>query len=122
MKRVDAWVRIIAIPPGEAPDWVRERWVGLVLPLRLAQPMRAGAWGVLTGPRTVLQQLMGALGGRAARHRGWVVDSRRAIELLEIDHPDAADWWRSHAPHMLRPGRLFLFAEHAGVRLPDRDL
>jgi hypothetical protein len=26
-------VRIIAVPPGEAPLWVREKWVGVELPV-----------------------------------------------------------------------------------------
>src|SRR5712664_1703512 len=26
-------IRIFAVPPGEAPAWVREKWVGLELPL-----------------------------------------------------------------------------------------
>jgi hypothetical protein len=26
-------VRIVAVPPGEAPLWVRQKWVGLDLPV-----------------------------------------------------------------------------------------
>jgi len=28
-------IRVIAVPAGEAPPWVREKWVGLELPLTL---------------------------------------------------------------------------------------
>ena len=39
MKNVTTNVRIVAVPLGEAPLWVREKWVGLELPLtRYATP------------------------------------------------------------------------------------
>jgi hypothetical protein len=46
-------VEIVFPPAGEAPLWVREKWVGLRLPvvLREAKPVRALTAGVLTGPR-----------------------------------------------------------------------
>jgi hypothetical protein len=37
-------VRIIAVPPGEAPLWVREKWVGLTLPLTRFDSARLGAF------------------------------------------------------------------------------
>ena len=33
MTNPDWAVRIVAVPPGEAPLWVRQRWVGLDLPV-----------------------------------------------------------------------------------------
>jgi hypothetical protein len=33
-------VRILTVPPGEAPGWVREKWVGLELPLAQWFPLR----------------------------------------------------------------------------------
>ena len=33
MNKPDWTVRIIAAPPGEAPLWVRQKWVGLDLPV-----------------------------------------------------------------------------------------
>jgi hypothetical protein len=50
------------------------------------------------------------------------VGSRTAIEILEAQHADAAGWWRAHAPHMLQPGRHFVFAEACGERIdPGRE-
>ena len=33
LKKANPTIRIIGVPPGEAPLWVREKWVGLELPL-----------------------------------------------------------------------------------------
>jgi hypothetical protein len=42
------------MPPGEAPAWVREKWIGLELPLAQSSssPMAGGTYGVLSGPRS----------------------------------------------------------------------
>ena len=31
--RRDMEIRITDVPPGEAPEWVRQAWVGLVVPV-----------------------------------------------------------------------------------------
>ena len=50
-------IRIISIPPGEAPLWVREKWVGLELPLtRHSAPGAFYAYGALSIPRGRLAQ------------------------------------------------------------------
>ena len=53
-------VRITATPPGEAPLWVREKWVGLVLPLAPggSAPGTYLTSGVLSGPQTRLALLI----------------------------------------------------------------
>jgi hypothetical protein len=114
-------VRIIAIPPGEAPPWVREKWVGLELPL--AQPVRSArsrrVFGVLSGPRQPLARLLDILLGRAARETGYVVRVSEAIAELERKSPEAAAWWRENVAHMFTPGRCFLFQERVCQVLED---
>lgn len=59
-------VRIVAVPPGEAPDWVREKWVGLDLTLAQSRPtpQRLYTAGVLSGPRSgIAAQLAYVCGG-----------------------------------------------------------
>jgi hypothetical protein len=82
---------VTEVPPGEAPAWVREKWVGLKLPLaqRSSRPIRCTTSGVLTGPRSVFAALRALLTGKLARSEGYVVDARAALEILELAHPEA---------------------------------
>jgi hypothetical protein len=114
-------IRIIAIPPGEAPQWVREQWVGLELPLA----QRSGAarsrrvFGVLSGPRSLFDWGLAILRGRAGRESGYAVRVLDAIALLERKSPEAAAWWRTNVPHMTNPLRCFLFSESVCQVLGD---
>lgn len=105
-------IRITRTPPGEAPEHIRQGWVGSVLPVheRYAGPQTRLGVGVRTGPRTWLGVLLGILTGRAKRATGYVVDAKTSLELLATHAPEAADWWRTNAPRLLEPGRSFLFA------------
>ncbi|MCK9588143.1 MAG: hypothetical protein M0Q93_02130 [Terrimicrobiaceae bacterium] len=81
--------KIIAAPPGQAPEWVRNEWIGLELPL--------------DEPANGVQ--MGVLGGQAENVGGCAVRGDIAIDLLEGKSPDAAQWWKVNAPHVMC-GRL----------------
>ena len=53
VNKIDWTVRIIAAPPGEAPLWVRQKWVGLDLPVtRYAGRSKFLGLGALTMPRS----------------------------------------------------------------------
>jgi hypothetical protein len=106
-------VRILTVPPGEAPGWVREKWVGLELPLAQWFPTSTSGLtaGVLSGPRTLFAVLGHLAGGRYQRRRGFKVNVLEAIAVLESASPEAASWWRVNAPHLMRPSRFFLFPE-----------
>jgi hypothetical protein len=116
-----ARVRIIAIPPGEAPPWVREQWVGLELPL--AQPSASArsrrVFGVLSGPKQPFARMLDILLGRSARETGYAVLVAEAIAALERKSPKAAAWWRENVSHMFTPGRCFLFHERVCQVLED---
>ena len=107
-------VRIFAVPPGEAPAWVREKWVGLELPLAQGFPTSSSRLtaGVLSGPRTFLAVLGNLVSGRYQRRTGFKVNVLEAIAVLEGVSPEAAKWWRVNAPHLMKPSRFFLFPEH----------
>jgi hypothetical protein len=106
-------VRIFAVPPGEAPAWVREKWVGLELPLAQGCLTSSGGLtaGVLSGPRTSFARLTTLMLGRYQRRRGFKVNVLEAITVLENASPEAANWWRVNAPHLMTPSRVFLFPE-----------
>ena len=106
-------VRIIARPEGEAPEAVRDAWIGLELPLLYAQPVETLGFGVLTGPKyRWLENLLCRL-GRAQRISGYVVPADEAVERLAGKDPEAARWWRENAARYIQPGASFVFDEPA---------
>src|SRR2546428_2047527 len=105
-----ARVRIISVPPGEAPADIRRAWVGLTLPIVGRGPMTGSGSGVLTGPKSILEPLWRLVTFRMQVHEGYAVDVATAIDILAKARPDAAAWWRHAAPHLFRPGHRFVFA------------
>ena len=104
-----ASIRITSVPPGEAPVTIREAWVGLELPVFRKRPGRYLGSGVLSGPRSIGESFVHLLTFRFALHRGFVVPTLPAIEVLERSHPAAARWWRENAPHAVGARRYFIF-------------
>jgi hypothetical protein len=117
------FVRIIATPPGEAPEEVRRAWVGLELPLAAGEtgPRTTPVGGVLTGARTVLGKLFQLLTGRRRYARGYRIDAPQALVLLAEKAPSAARWWRERAPHCWQPGQVFLFHAEVCAEVPARE-
>lgn len=102
---------VIAPPSGSHPLWVRERWVGLVLPLaqRDSRERSYPVFQVLDGPHKFWASLWKVLRRKVEWESGYLVDCNEAVQILEDAHPEAAAWWRENAPHMLRPGQKFIF-------------
>jgi hypothetical protein len=103
-------VKIIAIPPGDAPENVRAAWVGLTLPLAKPGVRTIPTMSVLACPKTWLGIVLARLTGKTQPEKGYVVDAHRAVEILASHAPAAAKWWNENAPSAVRPGRQFLFA------------
>jgi hypothetical protein len=78
-------IRIIATPLGQAPLWVREQWVGLVIPL---------------AEHTVSGIQMGVNGGRPENQGGYTVNTPEAIQQLRKKSTEASNWWEQsmHLP------------------------
>jgi Protein of unknown function (DUF4240) len=103
------WIRIIATPPGEAPPAIRAAWVGCFLQL---------CEGRDTPERGTVGS--GVKSGRPEDHGlVYVVPSRDTILALEKRDARAARWWRKHTPHMLEPGRNFIFTAAACELMPE---
>jgi hypothetical protein len=103
-----AIVRIKALPPGEAPEFVRRAWIGLELPLILDQ----------TRPEQMAVQ--GALSHEpVAAPPGYAVDGKIAIAALESANAEVAAWWRENAAHVLVPGYQLVFPAEVCERLDD---
>ena len=102
-------IRIIAVPPGEAPLWVREKWVGLKLPTLGRNAVQARSVGVLSAPKSFLAYLAAVFRGQTQVTTGYIVRAAEAVRILEAASPEAAKWWRENTPTILEHQRLFIF-------------
>jgi hypothetical protein len=119
MTNPDWAVRIVAVPPGEAPLWVRQKWVGLDLPVvRYAAHLKLPAFGVLPMAHTWSTQWAAVLRGRAKRVAGYAVEAALAVGILAKATPEAAAWWRENTPHLIAPQRYLVFHEEV-CRIAD---
>jgi hypothetical protein len=93
-------IRIIAAPPGEAPRAICAAWIGCVL--RLVAGTDSPQFGNAS---------RGIVSGQPAKPAaGYGVPAREAILALEQHDPAAAQWWPEHAPGLLQPGKVLVFA------------
>ncbi|MEG3143503.1 hypothetical protein U1839_02455 [Sphingomonas sp. RT2P30] len=99
-------IKIVRRPVGDAPDWVRDAWIGLSLPLAVKRKRRWRGVGVLSGPRHWLSQLWDPV--KASKIEGYLVNAKTAVDHLADHRPDAAAWWREHTPLLLNGKRYFV--------------
>jgi hypothetical protein len=109
MREPAALVEIVRTPGGEAPEWVRQAWIGLRLPLVDAQPTTFRGAGVLTGPVSILGYFVALLRGRTAVMTGYLVNAKVAVDLLAAQNRAAADWWQTGAARLLDGRQNFGF-------------
>lgn len=84
-----AKIRMIAMPPGDAPEWVRRAWVGLELPLVPDAPDQKE-----------------------------LVYTHEAIAVLAAADMKAAGWWRANFPRACKAnGMTFAFAPESYERV-----
>jgi len=93
-------IRIVSIPKGEAPEWVREAWIGLEIPIVKEEP--EGAWSI--GPIT----------RRPYTHGGYWVQRNLALKFLLKKNLEAFQWWldlieKQEGTILSSSERLFLF-------------
>ena len=108
----DRSIRIVSTPPGDAPLWVREKWVGLTLPIVGSKRVRTLGVSVSVQP-TVLHYLWAIVRGRSEVVTGYMVRASQAVDILAASSPQAAEWWRQNTPKLLRPRGLLLFHAEA---------
>lgn len=116
-------IRIKSTPPGEAPEHVRQAWIGLVLPIpaRYATSRKAPMAGVLSGPQTIISTILALFRGQISFVPGYVVAADTAIEILSRHSPDAASWWRQNAARAIAPGKHFVFAKDVCEEIQDDE-
>jgi hypothetical protein len=110
-------IRIVKRPRGEAPESVRDAWIGLVLPVlpRYSRIKRSRIVGVLSGPKGWLAVRLKLLFGGGPQVRGYLVDTLAAVDFLQNVNPVAAAWWRTNTPHLLERGLCLIFEEECCV-------
>ena len=105
----DRKIRIIKTPRGAAPEWVREAWVGLVLPLGdhpAGDPRLLRRFGVTSFWR---KRLFPWTAARYEPADFFPVFANKAIAVLQKTQPDAAWWWTENTPHLLHPTARLIF-------------
>jgi hypothetical protein len=110
-------IKIVRRPLGEAPEWVRDAWIGLSLPLISRRQRTWHGLGVLSGPHNAIHQIWAILTGKSFLITGYSVNAKTAVALLAESHPEAAAWWREHTPKLIRGRRCFVFDSDACERL-----
>jgi hypothetical protein len=98
-------ITITAVPPGQAPLWVRRQWRGVTMPFICQQEAQ------------LLQR--GVLGGPPCSNGGYVVSATVAIAQLRRVSPKASKWWEDHLP-FLNTCELVFAARVCRISKPPR--
>ncbi len=78
------FIRITTRPHSEAPEWVRDSWIGLVLPVEKVLDENAKLVGALSN--ALVTEVKG----------GYRVNWHAAMDALEKKSPAAREWWDEH--------------------------
>ena len=105
-------IRIIDVPPGEAPEHIRQAWIGVVIPL-LPPPLDEKRFvrsaGVLSGPKTLLGQVSALARLKGFQSYGYAVEALDAVDALAKKDAEAAQWWHKNASFRMKKGQLLVF-------------
>ena len=96
------YVRITAMPHGDAPDAIRAAWIGLTLPLCTT---------TYPQPRSIPAAKQSLVGDATA----YVVDTLAAVAVLASTHPSAAAWWRENRSALLVAGGKWVYPANCCV-------
>lgn len=102
-------IEIVRRPLGEAPEWVRDAWIGVSLPLAVSGKKSWQTFGVLEAPKGFFASLWMIVSGQTEQVDGYMVVAKEAVDILGIHNPDAADWWRENTPALLDGKQMFIF-------------
>ena len=90
-------IRIVRVPAGDAPYWVKKEWVGLTLPCHHVMAIMPSD-NVVSGQP--VQDKMGVS-----------VPHKEALEILKKRNKRAASWWEGAGFPQPPPNDCFLFGE-----------
>ena len=95
-------IRITSTPSGQAPLEIREKWIGVEIPL--ISPIDP-----VVGHKPTKGVQRGVLGGEPDKKNlgGYEVSGAIAIDCLREIAPDAASWWEEYVPSVLHADLVF---------------
>lgn len=102
-------IRITSVPPGDAPLWVREKWIGVELVSAPGDSPKTFPAASVLAPSTFFASLWRLITGQSRRVTGYPVQVTSAIDALQKSCPEAAMWWRATTPQLISPSRYFVF-------------
>lgn len=108
-----ARIRITSVPSGDAPLWVREKWVGVELTSALGSSPGTFPSASVLAPSSLFASLWRRITGQSRKVNGYPVQVTAAIDALEKSSPEAAMWWRQNTPQLVSPRRAFVFDANA---------
>ncbi len=98
-------IRITSTPAGEAPEWVREAWVGVEMSIHGLEKDGARSIGVLGGAPS------------PENKNGYMVSFESACRALELAGKlDALRWWRRNS--IASDASLLVFGQQFCEYLP----
>ena len=100
--RATGVVKIVQVPVGNAPEWVRQVWLGLELP---CFPV-AGLLGFRQE-----KEIRGEPMNCGRSRYVVVVPQDEALKILEAKNSKAADWWKSQGFPKTSGDKYFCFGE-----------
>lgn len=106
-------IKIVRRPIGEAPEWVRDAWIGVTFPTAQDSAKNWKGFGVLSMPSSALLRVWKMVTGRTTRVTGFIVNAQTAVDLLAVTRPAAAEWWRNNAPELLDGKQRLVFDAEA---------
>jgi hypothetical protein len=106
-------IRIASVPPGDAPLWVRQKWVGVELMTALGSRPGIFPSASVLAPASFFASVWRQITGQSRKVGGYPVQVTAAIDALAISSPEAAMWWRENTPQLLSPHRMFVFDANA---------
>ena len=105
------WIEIIKTPDGEAPEWVREKWVGLILPVINTEPYEEESFFELgKKPATSKKQ-----------QTGFFVCGFIALYLLAQKSIEAVNWFLSNTRPINSLLKGFIFSESEVKVILDKE-
>lgn len=102
-------IEIVRRPFGAAPEWVRDAWIGLSLPLAVSRKKSWQTLSVLEGPKGFFASFWLIVSGQTERVEGYMVVAKEAVDILGAHNLRAADWWRENTPGLLDGKQTFIF-------------